>query len=150
MKNETSRITDIALQHAKDKIERHFEDKLTYALPEWAMLTGNPEIISWVEVRGSEGIASTKQRVDFNVNFQDKLSIIYYADFLNNQMNKHLETVGYVIFYDKNIVAKKDLNYFQDLTHDQNSELLTFNSEKSTTDISILMLNAEYKLIENF
>ncbi len=139
-----------AIEYAKDKIEEHYEDKFTYALPDWAMLTGNPEIIAWVEVSGSEGIAITKQRVDFNVNFQDKLSIIYYADFLNNQMNKGLETVGYLIFYDKNIVAKKDLNYFQDLTHDQNSELLKFNSEKTTTDISILMLNAEYKLIENF
>ncbi len=147
---ENKALLQKAIEYAKDKIERHFEDKLTYALPDWAMLTGNPEIISWVEVRGSEGIAITKQRVDFNVNFQDKLSIIYYAAFLNNQMNKDLETVGYVIFYDKNIVAKKDPNYTEELSADQKSELLKFNSEKSTTDISILMLNAEYKLIENF
>lgn len=147
---ENKALLQKAIEYAKDKIEEHYEDKFTYALPDWAMLTGNPEIISWVEVRGSEGIAITKQRVDFNVNFKDKLSIIYYADFLNNQMNKNLETVGYVIFYDKNIVAKKDPNYTEELSADQNSELLTFNSEKSTTDISILMLNAEYKLIENF
>ena len=68
---ENKALLQKAIEYAKDKIERHFEDKLTYALPDWAMLTGNPEIISWVEVRGSEGIAITKQRVDFNVNFQN-------------------------------------------------------------------------------
>lgn len=147
---ENNTLLQKAIEYAKDKIEERYEDKFTYALPDWAILTGNPEIVSWVEVHGSEGIAITKMRVDFNVSFSDTSSVIYYADFLNNQMNKNLEKVGFVIFYDKNIFAKKNPNYSRDLTDDQNSELHIFNSEKSTTDISILKLNAEYTLVENF
>lgn len=137
-----------ALQYAKEKIEKHYEDKFTYALPLWAMLTGNPTLIASVEVRGAEGVAMTKQRVEFNVSFKDKSSIIYYASYLNDHMNQNQETVGYIIFYDKNIYVKKDPNYTEDLSDYQNLELLQFNSDKSSTDISIIMLNNNYELVE--
>lgn len=136
------------IQLIVQKMEQHYEDKFTYALPEWAMLSAKPEIVSIITVHGAEGIAITKQRVEFDVNFSDRNSIIHYTDYLSNQMNIEHEILGYIIFFDKNIYAKKDPNYKKDLTAFEQSEL--DNYPKSKTDISILMLNKAFQEIKSF
>lgn len=136
------------LQLIVQKVEEYYKDKFIYGIPEWAMLSSNPEIIYIIPVHGSEGIIITKQRVGFDVNFSDKKSIIHYAYYLSNQMNIEHEILGYIIFFDKHVYAKKDPTYKNDLTAFEQSEL--DNYPKNKTDISILMLNDDFKEINSF
>ncbi|MBF0598412.1 hypothetical protein [Faecalibacter rhinopitheci] len=91
------------------KIEKHYEDKFTYAIPEWAILSANPEIVYIIPVHGTEGVTITKQRVDFNVNFSDIKSIIHYAQYLSDQMNIKHEILGYIVFLINTSMQKKIL-----------------------------------------
>lgn len=130
------------------KFEKYYEDKFTYALPKWAILSADPEIISIIPVHGSKGIEIIQQRVNFDVNFSDRRSIIYYTHFLSSQMNIEYKVLGYIIFFDKHICLKKDPTYKNNLTVFEQSELDNFSKDKD--DISILMLNDNFKEIKSF
>ena len=61
----------------KRKIEDHYSDKFTYAMPDWAMLTAEPEIISILDIHSEEGVKIAKQKVDFPVDFNTILVVHY-------------------------------------------------------------------------
>ena len=128
----------------KRKIEDHYSDKFTYAMPDWAMLTAEPEIISILDIHSEEGVKIAKQKVDFPVDFNTISSVVNYVDFLSNQMNSQKEIKGYVIFYNKNTLLIKDPNYLQDLTAFQESELNKYNQTQSQVDISLLITDQNW------
>ncbi len=131
----------------KQKIEAHYSDKFIYALPDWAMLTGNPEMIAIVPIHGNEGILVTKQRVDFEVDFNDEHSIIYYTNFLINQMNDHLPLLGYVLFYKNVLIMQKDTNYALPLNDFESTEIIRFNNSNKSTDSSFIIFNKNLEIV---
>ena len=132
----------------KQKIEDHYSDKFTYAMPDWAMLSAEPEIISILDIHSEEGVKIAKQKVDFPVDFNTISSVVNYVDFLSNQMNSQKEITGYVIFYDKNTLLIKDPNYLQDLTAFQESELNKYNQTQSQVDISLLITDQNWNEVD--
>ena len=132
----------------KRKIEDHYSDKFTYAMPDWAMLTAEPEIISILDIHSEEGVKIAKQKVDFPVDFNTISSVVNYVDFLSNQMNSQKEITGYVIFYNKNTLLIKDPNYLQDLTAFQESELNKYNQTQSQIDISLLITDQNWNEVD--
>ncbi len=126
------------IQIIKQEIEKHYSDKFTYAIPDWAMLSVQPEIISILSIHGEEGIQIAKQKVDFPVHFSDISSIVNYSGFLLNQMNIELEIIGYVVFYNKKIIAIKDPGYLEHLTEFEENELIKFNADQKEEDLSLL------------
>ena len=128
----------------KQKIEDHYSDKFTYAMPDRAMLSAEPEIISILDIHSEEGVKIAKQKVDFPVDFNTISSVVNYVDFLSNQMNSQKEITGYVIFYNKNTLLIKDPNYLQDLTAFQESELNKYNQTQSQVDISLLITDQNW------
>ena len=132
----------------KRKIEDHYSDKFTYAMPDWAMLTAEPEIISILDIHSEEGVKIAKQKVDFPVDFNTISSVVNYVDFLSNQMNSQKEITGYVIFYNKNTLLIKDPNYLQDLTAFQESELNKYNQTQSQVDISLLITDQNWNEVD--
>lgn len=132
----------------KRKIEDHYSDKFTYAMPDWAMLTAEPEIISILDIHNEEGVKIAKQKVDFPVDFNTISSVVNYVDFLSNQMNSQKEITGYVIFYNKNTLLIKDPNYLQDLTAFQESELNKYNQTQSQVDISLLITDQNWNEVD--
>src|SRR5690606_17569464 len=141
--------SETALNLAKKQVEKHYEDKYVYALPDWAMLSAEPTCIAVVTVYGTEGITIAKQRVDFRVDFKDPASISQYADFLTQQMNTVYNVVGYVVFFDKNVYLKKDPNYMEELTESQQLELDKQNQQKKDVEISIIILNKNHEPFVN-
>ena len=137
--------SDFILSKIKQKIENHHADKFTYALPEWAMFTGDPKIIALLTIHGEEGLRIAKQRVDFEVDFYAAASVLYYVDFLKDQMNQQLDSIGYVFFYDANLVLVKDPNYSDALTPFQEDELQTYNKNMDRASISLLMVDKNLK-----
>ena len=132
----------------KQKIEDHYSDKFTYAMPDWAMLSAEPEIISILDIHSEEGVKIAKQKVDFPVDFNTISSVVNYVDFLSNQMNSQKEITGYVIFYNKNTLLIKDPNYLQDLTAFQESELNKYNQTQSQVDISLLITDQNWNEVD--
>lgn len=132
----------------KRKIEDHYYDKFTYAMPDWAMLSAEPEIISILDIHSEEGVKIAKQKVDFPVDFNTISSVVNYVDFLSNQMNSQKEITGYVIFYNKNTLLIKDPNYLQDLTAFQESELNKYNQTQSQVDISLLITDQNWNEVD--
>ena len=132
----------------KRKIEDHYSDKFTYAMPDWAMLSAEPEIISILDIHSEEGVKIAKQKVDFPVDFNTISSVVNYVDFLSNQMNSQKEITGYVIFYNKNTLLIKDPNYLQDLTAFQESELNKYNQTQSQVDISLLITDQNWNELD--
>ena len=132
----------------KRKIEDHYSDKFTYAMPDWAMLSAEPEIISILDIHSEEGVKIAKQKVDFPVDFNTISSVVNYVDFLSNQMNSQKEITGYVIFYNKNTLLIKDPNYLQDLTAFQESELNKYNQTQSQVDISLLITDQNWNEVD--
>ncbi|MEJ5146921.1 hypothetical protein [Sphingobacterium sp. MYb388] len=132
---------------AKQKIEAHYSDKFTYALPDWAMLTGNPEAIAVVPIYGNEGILVTKRRVDFEVDFNDERSIIYYTNHLNNQMNADLPLLGYLLFYKNILILQKDPSYALDLSDFESAEIISYNRNNISTDFSLIIFNKDLELV---
>ena len=132
----------------KQKIEDHYSDKFTYAMPDWAMLSAEPEIISILDIHSEEGVKIAKQKVDFPVDFNTISSVVNYVDFLSNQMNSQKEITGYVIFYNKNTLLIKDHNYLQDLTAFQESELNKYNQTQSQVDISLLITDQNWNEVD--
>ena len=141
--------SETALNLAKKQLEKHYEDKYVYALPDWAMLSAEPTCIAVVTVYGTEGITIAKQRVDFRVDFKDPASVSQYADFLTQQMNTALDVVGYVVFFDKKVYLKKDPNYMEELTESQQLELDKQNQQKKDVEISIILLNKNHEPVAN-
>ncbi|UXD71142.1 hypothetical protein MUK51_07570 [Sphingobacterium faecium] len=142
-----TKITQKGADLAKQKIEADYSEKFVYALPDWAMLTGNPEIIGVVQIYGNEGILVTQQRVDFEVDFGDEHSIIYYTNYLNNQMNAHLPLLGYVLFYKNVLIVQKDPNYPLTLSDLESEEIIRYNSNNISTDFSFIIFNKELELV---
>ena len=132
----------------KRKIEDHYSDKFTYAMPDWAMLSAEPEIISILDIHSEEVVKIAKQKVDFLVDFNTISSVVNYVDFLSNQMNSQKEITGYVIFYNKNTLLIKDPNYLQDLTAFQESELNKYNQTQSQIDISLLITDQNWNEVD--
>lgn len=145
--NENNVGIEKALQHAKAAIEAHYADKFTYALPDWAMLTGNPEFVTIIKVHGLAGISICKQRVAFPVSFSDIASISRYADFLNQQMDKSLAIVAFVVFYNKQIKVAKDPQYTVSLTTEEESALNQYNEKQTAVEISLITLNSDFEPI---
>ncbi|MCJ7936072.1 MAG: hypothetical protein MUW56_21200 [Chryseobacterium sp.] len=132
----------------KQKIENHYSDKFTYAMPDWAMLSAEPDIISILDIHGEEGVQIAKQKVNFPVDFYNISSVVDYVDFLSNQMNSQKEIIGYVIFYNKNTLIIKDPNYLQDLTAFQENELNKYNQTQSKVDISLLFTDQNWDEVD--
>lgn len=141
--------SETALDLARKQVEKHYEDKYVYALPAWAMLSAQPTRIAVVTVYGTEGIAIAKQRVDFRVDFKDPASVSQYADFLSQQMNTAHDVMGYVVFFDKKVYLKKDPNYIEELTKNQQLELDKQNQLKKDVEISIILLNKNHEPVAN-
>lgn len=140
---------ETALDLARKQVEKHYEDKYVYALPAWAMLSAQPICIAVVTVYGTEGITIAKQRVDFRVDFKDPASVSQYADFLTQQMDTARDVMGYVVFFDKNVYLKKDPNYMEELTENQQLELDKQNQLKKDIEISIILLNKNHEPAAN-
>lgn len=132
----------------RQKIENHYSDKFTYAIPDWAMLSAEPDIISILDIHSEEGVQIAKQKVNFPVDFRTISSIVNYVDFLSNQMNKKKEITGHVIFYNKNTLIIKDPNYLQDLTAFQENELNKYNQTPSQVDIALLLTDQNWDEVE--
>ena len=141
-------IIQVGIATARQKIEDHHSDKFTYALPEWAMLTADPEIIAIVQVHGAEGIQVTMQKVDFKVDFKNESSIIHYATHLQNQMNTRLSLLGYVVFYKSYSVVQQDPYYHSTLTDSESAELTQFNKESTNPDFSFIILTKDLQRVE--
>lgn len=140
-------IIQKGIAFAKQKIEADYSDKFVYALPDWAMLTGNPEPIAVVPVHGNEGILVTKQRVDFEVDFSDERSIVFYTNYLNSQMNTHLPLWGYVLFYKNVLMVQKDPSYALALSDFESAEIIRYNSNNISTDFSFITFNKDLELV---
>ncbi|WP_144243324.1 hypothetical protein [Sphingobacterium sp. ML3W] len=134
---------------AKKKAEDHYSDKFTYALPNWAMLTGNPEMIAAVQIYGNEGIQVTLQRVDFKVDFNNEASIQRYVNHLNKQMKTTLPLLGYVLFYKNVLIMQKDPNYGLALSAFEASEITRYNSDNTTPNISFITLTKDLEMVES-
>lgn len=138
------------IQIAKQKIEEHYQDKFTYALPDWAMLTADPEILAIVTVHGKEGVLTTKERVNFEVDFKHKESIQLYAAYLNRKMNTSLAIMGYIVFFDKKVYLQKDTNYPKELTANELDEIKKYNHENKELEIFILKFNTVFETVDQF
>lgn len=136
------------LAQIKKEIEDHYSDKFIYALPNWAKLTGKPEIIAIVKIHGENGIAITKKRVDFHVDFESENSICNYAHFLNAQMDITLEIKGYVVFYVKNICIVKDSYYDKDLTDSEVTEMTKFNVDNKLMEILCMKFTKDFGKVD--
>lgn len=132
---------------AKQKIEADYSEKFVYALPDWAMLTGNPEPIAVVPIHGNEGILVSKQRVDFEVDFNDERSIIYYTSYLNTQMNNQLPLLGYILFYKNVLIIQKDPSYALPLSDFESAEIIRYNSNNTSRDFSFIIINKNLELV---
>lgn len=141
--------SEAALNIARKQVENHYQDKYIYALPAWAMWSAQPQGIAVITIYGTEGIAISKQRVDFKVDFKEASSITRYADFLNKQMNTALDVIGYIVFFAKNVYLKKDPNYQEELSACQQLELDKQNQLIKDMEISIITLNKNHELVAN-
>src|SRR5690606_32311239 len=141
--------SETALNLAKKQVEKHYEDKYVYALPDWAMLSAEPTCIAVVTVYGTEGITIAKQRVDFRVDFKDPASVSQYADFLTQQMNTAPDVVGYVVFFDIKVYLKKDPHDMEELTESHQVELDRPNQQEKDGEISIILLNKNHEPVAN-
>lgn len=130
-------------------IEEHYKDKFVYAIPEWAYLTTDPEIIGAVTIHGKEGVLITKKPVDFNVDFKNIISITEYIDFLNQKMNQDLPIIGYVVFFSYVLRVKKDKDYSKKLSQYQLDEIDKFNSNNNEFTISLFILNKDLKRVND-
>lgn len=139
---------DKVILKIKQKIENHYSDKFTYAMPDWAMLSAEPDIISILDIHSEEGVQIVKQKVNFPVDFYNISSVVDYVDFLSNQMNSQKEIIGYIIFYNKNTLIIKDPNYLQDLTAFQENELNKYNQTQSQVDISLLFTDQNWDEVD--
>jgi|GEM_PF-624591 len=144
-------ITQKVIALAKQRIENDYRDKFTYDLPEWAMLTGNPELIAVVQIHGNQGIEVTQQRVDFVVDFNEEASIQHYADYLNKQMDATLPLLGYVSFCKNVLIIQKDPNYALALSAFESSEINRFNnnSDHAKPNISFIILTKDLEMVES-
>ena len=130
-------------------IEEHYKDKFVYAIPEWAYLTTDPEIIGAVTIHGKEGVIITKKPVDFNVDFKNIISITEYIDFLNQKMNQDLPIIGYIVFFSYVLRVKKDKDYSKKLSQYQLDEIDKFNSNNNEFTISLFILNKDLKRVND-
>lgn len=138
------------LQHiARLKIETHYQDKFVYAIPEWAYLTTDPEIIGAVTIHGKEGVIITKKPVDFNVDFKNIISITEYIDFLNQKMNQNSHIIGYVVFFRYVLKTVKDKKYSKKISQDQLNELKKFNRDNSEFTISLFIIDKELNRVND-
>lgn len=130
-------------------IEEHYKDKFVYAIPEWAYLTTDPEIIGAVTIHGKEGVIITKKPVDFNVDFKSIISITEYIDFLNQKMNQDLPIIGYIVFFSYVLRVKKDKDYSKKLSQYQLDEIDKFNSNNNEFTISLFIIDKELNRVDD-
>lgn len=138
------------LQHiARLNIETHYQDKFVYAIPEWAYLTTDPEIITTVTIHGKEGALITKQPIDFEVDFKNINSVSKYADHLNQKMNQNSHIIGYVVFFRYVLKTVKDKKYSKKISQDQLNELKKFNRDNSEFTISLFIIDKELNRVND-
>lgn len=130
-------------------IEEHYKDKFVYAIPEWAYLTTDPEIIGAVTIHGKEGVIITKKPVYFNVDFKSIISITEYIDFLNQKMNQDLPIIGYIVFFSYVLRVKKDKDYSKKLSQYQLDEIDKFNSNNNEFTISLFIIDKELNRVDD-
>lgn len=130
-------------------IEEHYKNKFVYAIPEWAYLTTDPEIIGTVTIHGKEGVIITKKPVDFNVDFKNIISITEYIDFLNQKMNQDLPIIGYIVFFSYVLRVKKDKDYSKKLSQYQLDEIDKFNSNNNEFTISLFIIDKELNRVDD-
>lgn len=130
-------------------IEEHYKDKFVYAIPKWAYLTTDPEIIGAVTIHGKEGVIITKKPVDFNVDFKSIISITEYIDFLNQKMNQDLPIIGYIVFFSYVLRVKKDKDYSKKLSQYQLDEIDKFNSNNNEFTISLFIIDKELNRVDD-
>ncbi|MGX9985302.1 hypothetical protein [Soonwooa purpurea] len=137
------------ISQAKHKEDQWYSNKAVFALPDWFTLTSEPELIALLPVHGTIGLDIIKQRVDFQVDFDDKNSIQQYARFLESQMNKELSIEGYVLFYNKNVLGKKDPDFKFDLSPSQELEIKQYNVQRNKLDITVAYFDSDSNLVES-
>lgn len=131
----------------KRKLDAQYSDKFIYALPNWFRLSAAPEVICVLPIHGKEGLAIARQKVEFKVDFSDKLSVSNYVDFLNKQMPKKLMVVAYVVFFNKNIQGGQDGNYKVPLTVFEEREIIKYNNHCIDIDISVAFFDVNFNEI---
>lgn len=141
--------TQVVIDSTRKLIEKHYQDKFTYAIPTWARLTADPEILEVIPLHGLQAITICKQKVDFKVDFKDIKSIKQYVSFLNNQMDISLDIIGYVVFLNKQVYIEKAPSYHMALSQSQNNEIDKYNLSQEKFELIILYLNNKDQIIEN-
>lgn len=140
--------SDSILRKIIQKVETHYADKFTYAVPNWAMISALPEIFAILTVYGKDGIAIMKEKVTFDVDFNRKNSLEYYVDFLQKKMNIREEVAGYVFFYTENIMLVKDIKHTSKLTDDQVEALHEFN-QNQVENYSLLITDKDLNVVDS-
>lgn len=134
----------------KDKENQWHSDKFMYALPDWYTLESEAEVVALLPIHGQQGLEISRQRVDFEVDFYNVNSVRHYSNFLEDQMNKELPVLGYVLFYNNNIIGKKDPNFNAELTPFQEEEIKRRNEQRIKVDISCAFFDSELNSLESF
>ncbi|MBB1139114.1 hypothetical protein [Myroides sp. WP-1] len=132
------------IQLIKKELDQQYGNKYIYAVPTWALLQSAPELLFILPVHGESGIAITKQRVDFSVDFSSIPSVLYYAHFLASQMDQNLEIKSYVVFFNKNIIISKDPSYSKKLTKKQEQELISYNDNRIQVDLTVRYFSSTF------
>ncbi|MGG5507994.1 MULTISPECIES: hypothetical protein [unclassified Myroides] len=136
--------TSQLIQTIKEELDQQYGNKYTYAVPAWALLQADPQLLFILPVHGKSGIAIIKQRVDFTVDFSSTASVLHYAHFLDAQMDKSLGITSYVVFFNKNIIIGKDPDYPKKLTARQEQELLTYNDNRIQVDLTVRYFDSNF------
>ena len=142
-------MIDNLISQVKTELDNWYANKYIYAIPDWFVLVSQAELVALLPIYGQHGLQIIGQKVDFQVDFSNVNSILYYHKFLEDQMDKQLPVLGYVLFYNKNIVAKQDPTFKSDLTEFQQQEIRLYNQNRIKTDISCAYFNAELKSIDS-
>ncbi|MHC5310540.1 hypothetical protein ACYSNM_10835 [Myroides sp. LJL116] len=147
---ERNTMIEQMLTQVKQKEDQWYSHKVIYALPEWFSLVCDAKEVALLAVHGKEGLKVIRQRIDFKVDFYNEESILYYFNFLDNQMDKSLPVVGYVLFYNENIIAQKDKNYKKELTSFELEEIRKYNLERDKVKISTNYFDTNFNMIDTF
>lgn len=131
------------------ELNQYYGNSYIFPLPDWAVLQAQPELVYLLPIYGENGIKIAKQRVDFSVDFFNYSSVLYYADFLFQQMDTTLEIIAYVVFYHKKIRINKHLDYRQELTKEERAEQLSFNNSQPKVEISVHFFNRNLYSIDD-
>lgn len=149
IKSIKKRMIEQLISQVKDKEDQWYSNKFMYALPDWFTLESEAEFVALLPIHGQDGVEIMRQRVGFEVDFYNVNSIVRYSNFLENQMCKELPVLGYVLFYNKNIVGKKDPNFKSELTPFQEEKIKLHYEQRIKVDISCAYFDSELNRLDS-